>query len=147
MTTQITSFKVTEKTSVLSGDYPNISYLVVNLTWKVPRDSPYLHEFFDGTQDILQQLSIENPEAWSDTSLLKDVNFVRVWVPNEEKWKYIQKFDTFWYKGYVSDCPVVRTVLRELEHFQRSGEFSSEYRTFDEIVLYKLLSVLCTFCD
>ena len=145
--TQITSLIVTEKVSVQSGDFPEVPYLIVNLTWKVSPNSPYFQWFIDDTRDIVQQLSVVNPEAWNDPCLLDDIEFEKVWVPNEEKWRYIPKFNTFWYKGYVSDCPVVRATLKELEHFQHREKFSSEYRFFDESILYKHLSVLCTFLD
>ena len=79
--------------------------------------------------------------------IIFEIEFEKVWIPHGDRWKYIPKFNTFWYRDYVSDCPVVRATLKELEHFQQREEFSSEYRFFDESILYKHLSVLCTFTD
>jgi hypothetical protein len=147
MKTAITSLRVAEKVSVQSGDFPDIPYLIVNLTWKVSPNSTHFQWFLDDTKDIVQQLSVVNPEKWDDPFSLFEIEFEKVWIPHGDRWKYIPKFNTFWYKDYVSDCPVVRATLKELEHFQQREEFSSEYRFFDESILYKHLSVLCTFTD
>lgn len=147
MKTAITSLRVAEKVSVQSGDFPDIPYLIVNLTWKVSPNSSYFQWFLDDSKDIVQQLSVVNPEKWDDPFSLFEIEFEKVWIPHGDRWKYIPKFNTFWYKDYVSDCPVVRATLKELEHFQQREKFSSEYRFFDESILYKHLSVLCTFTD
>jgi hypothetical protein len=147
MKTAITSLRVAEKVSVKSGDFPNIPYLIVNLTWKISPDDFYFQAFLDDTKDIVQQISVVDPDTWNDPCSLHETNFEKVWIPHGDRWKYIPKFETFWYKDYVSDCPVVRATLKELEHFQQREEFSSEYRFFDASILYKHLSVLCTFTD
>ena len=144
--TKITSLRVTEKVTKSKGNYPDIPFLIANVTWQVPADNFYFSRYLRDSKEIAEELAIDNPSSYSDPrgNLPK---YTTVWTPHDQKWEYLEKFQTFWMKAWVSDCPVVRVVLNELRHFHKTGQFSSVYRFYKESTLYTHLSTLVSFTD
>jgi hypothetical protein len=144
--TQITSLKVTERVTKSKGNYPDIPFLIVKITWKISEGDFYFDRFLRDSHDIIEVLAIDDPiayaDAWGDLP-----KYTKVWTPHDQKWEYLEKFQTFWMKAWVSDCPVVRVVLDELRHFQQTGEFSSVYRFPKESTLHTHLTTLDSFTD
>jgi hypothetical protein len=146
MNTQITSLRVIEKVTKSTGKFPDIPYLIANITWQVPTDSFYFSRFLRDSKEVVEELAIDNPSSYGDTRG-NPPKYTKVWTPHDPKWEYLEKFQTFWMKTWVSDCPVVRSVLDELKHFEQAGEFSSVYRFHKESTLHTHLSTLDSFTD
>ena len=147
METKITSLRVTEKVTKSKGNYPDIPFLIVNITWQVPTDSFYFPRYLRDSKEVAEDLAIESPLPHGDLWYQRPLKYKKVWTPHDQKWEYLEKFQTFWMKAWVSDCPVVRVVLNELRHFHQTGQFSSVYRFYKESTLYTHLSTLDSFTD
>jgi len=146
MNSQITSLRVTEKVTKSKGNYPDIPFLIVNITWQIPPDSFYFSRYLRDSKEVKEEQAIDDPLSYVNPWGYPP-KFTKVWTPHDQKWEYLEKFQTFWMKAWVSDCPVVRSVLNELKHFQQAGEFSSVYRFYKESTLYAHLSTLDFFMD
>ena len=146
MNTQITSLRVTEKVTKSKGKFPDIPYLIVNITWQVPTESFYFSKYLRDSKEIAEELAIDDPSSYSDPGG-NPPKSTKVWTPYDPKWEYLEKFQTFWMMAWVSDCPVVRSVLNELKHFQQTGKFSSVYRFHKESILHAHLTTLDSFVD
>lgn len=146
MNAQITSLRVTEKVTKSKGDYPDIPFIIANITWQVPEDSFYFPRFIRDSKEVAEELAIDDLLSYDDP-WRNPPKFTKVWTPHDRKWEYLEKFQTFWMKAWVSDCPVVRSTLSELKHFQQTGKFSSVYRFHKESTLYTHLSTLDSFTD
>ena len=146
MQTQITSLRVTGKVTKSKGNYPDIPFLIVNITWQVPGDSFYFPRFLRDSKEFVEELAIDSPlsyiNPWENSP-----EFKKVWAHQDQKWEYLEKFQTFWIRARVSDCPVVRTVVEELMHFHQTGKFSPVYRFQKESTLHTHLSTLDSFTD
>lgn len=70
-----------------------------------------------------------------------------VWTFGEPEWKYLEKFDTFWFRQWVSDCSVTRAVLSELRYFQHYGKLPSVYRQLDAGVILRHIETLGRYWD
>jgi hypothetical protein len=145
METKITSLRVTERVTKSKGNYPDIPFLIVDITWKISEGDFYFFRFLRDSHDVIEGLAIDNPLSYGLCGV--PTKFTKVWTPHDQKWVYLEKFQTFWMKAWVSDCPVVRIVLDELRHFHQTGEFSSVYRFYKESTLYAHLSTLDSFMD
>lgn len=143
---KITSLRVTEKVTKSKGDYSDIPYLVVNITWELPLYSPYRKRFIRDSKDIALWQAVKNPESY-ENPWLHPPEYSEAWVPQDEKWEYLQKFDAFWFRQYVSDCTVVRSILGELKYYKQNGRFPGTYRYPDESILHRHLSSLDSYWD
>lgn len=146
METKITSLRVIERVTKSKGNYPDIPFLIVNITWKIPECDFYFFRFLRDSHDVIEGLAIDDPSSYSDP-WRNPPKYTKVWTPHDQKWEYLEKFQTFWMKAWVSDCPVVRVVLDELRHFQQTGELSSVYRFPKESTLHTHLTTLDSFID
>ena len=71
----------------------------------------------------------------------------KVWTYNDAHLIHIPKFDVFWLREWVADCPVVKAALEDLFEYQTTGKFSVPYRSADEEIVLKLLKTLSDFWD
>jgi hypothetical protein len=158
MTVTITSLNWREKVTPPVGPWRAVPYLICNVTWKVEPggdDDEGTHGIFhSATEEYHRVLTVDDPEQWEE--YLADCNgfdlfqypgLERRYTLNDKKWRYLEKFDVFWLREYVSDCTVTRSILKELEVFQKTGKLPSVYRGTDSSVLYSLLGTLQQFWD
>lgn len=118
---------------VPEGEVP---FGIVNLVFKVNRshDSWLWDCCKKESEDYVKMLSIESPEHFE--KFLSDefwdfsasYPYEKVWVQRDSKLTYIEKFDIFWHRGWVSDNLIVRAVVQEFEHFMKTGCFPAIYR-------------------
>ena len=82
MNTQITSFRVTEKVTKSKGNYPDIPFLIVNITWQVPTNNFYFSRYLRDSKEIVEELQMLGEEmrikphkfSWKDSMRPVDVN-------------------------------------------------------------------------
>jgi hypothetical protein len=151
MTLTITSLRVDEK----KGEV--VPYLIVNCTFKV---APESHDGYLWTQakgdseEYRQVLTIDDPEKYEEYILNWDFNsksrypgYGRAWTHQDPVWGYIEKFDTFWLREWVADCPVTRAIVKDLEHYKTHGMLPTVYRTIDEGIILQHLRTLQQYWD
>lgn len=71
----------------------------------------------------------------------------RVWTYDDPLWHYIEKFDVFHFREWVSDCPVTRAALQELRLYQIDGDTGSVYRSTEEEIVLKHLETISSYWD
>lgn len=154
---KITSLKVIEKESEFQGS-PIIPYLIVNLTFKVDQVDPHVFESFKfQTEEYQKVINIGSPEedenrllGTIDTPLIdwnKLPPLPMVWTYKDTYFQYIEKFDTFHFREYISDCTVTRAIIRDLRFFQEFGNFPDLYRGVDEHIFLQHVITLFNYWD
>jgi hypothetical protein len=149
MTLTITSLRVDER----KGEV--VPYLIVNCTFKVTPESHdgYLWAQAKGdSEDYRQVLTIDDPEKYEESLLTWDYTtrypgYGRAWTHQDWVWEYIEKFDTFWFREWVADCPVTRAIVKDLEHYKTHGMLPTVYRTIDEGIILQHLRTLQRYWD
>jgi hypothetical protein len=122
MTVAITSLNWREKVTPPVGHWPAVPYLIVNATWQVEPggdDDEGTHKMFlSATEDYQKALTVDDPKQWEEylagcngLDLFQYPGLERRYTLNDKKWRYIEKFSTFWLREYVSDCTVTRSIL------------------------------------
>lgn len=154
---KFTSFK----TKVL-GEEGKFQYLYVNATFKVNKSSyegkSLWKEAFENSLDHISVLTVKDPDEcfkWYMDYFLNSggseetsyPNYIKSYLPKEPIFKYIEKFDTFWFSMYVAHSHVTVAILEELEHFIRNGDFDLKYRTHEDSVALTHLKNLSTYWD
>jgi hypothetical protein len=69
------------------------------------------------------------------------------WTYAEPHLVYLEKFDTFWYRDYISDCSVTRAALDEISYYKDNQKFRDVYRFIDGSILYKHIATLNRYWD
>jgi hypothetical protein len=134
-------------------------YIIINCVFKCER-SEDLHEDFTWNQakawseDYTQKLIIDDPEryeAWLMRASwdLKEKydGYGKAWIHGEPPWRYIEKFDCFWFREWIADCEVTRAVIRELEYYKEHGTLPSVYRTVESSIILSHLRTLHEYWD
>ena len=160
MTITITHLSWRERVTPPVGPWPAVPYLIANICWKVTPDGDdddiYTHKsFLSATENYSEVPTIDNParfEAFVESKGVFDVfrNYPGIEkrsIFNDKKWHYLEKFDTFWMREWIADCAVTRSILKELEVFQKTGKLESVYRGVDSHILYLHLSTLNQYWD
>jgi hypothetical protein len=70
-----------------------------------------------------------------------------MWTFSDPVWRHIPKFDVFWLRTWVSDCPVTRAALSELREYEQNGSLSTAYRQLDGGVILRHLQTLDSYWD
>jgi hypothetical protein len=147
---QITSLRVNE----YRGAKFDVPYLVVNCTFKVDPGTSLWQMAKGESEEYVQRLTIDDPEKyehWIETQCGFDQfrypGYGRAWTPQDVPWRYIEKFDVFWFREWVADCRVTRAVIAELEHYKEHGTFASTHRSTDEYAVLRYLRCLESFWD
>ena len=151
MTLTITNLRVDSKGT-------EVPYLIVNCVFKCDRaDNP--GEDFAWLQakawseEYRQVLTIDDPERYEDWISNhwdfheKYDGYGRAWTHEDPTWQYIEKFDCFWFREWVSDCSVTRALIYELEYFEEHGKLPSVYRAIDECIILSHLRSLHSYWD
>lgn len=135
-------------------------YLIVNVVFKCAR-SKDLHEDFAWNQakawseDYRQILTIDDPKRYEDWLVSptgwnwssKYDGYGKAWTHGDPPWRYIEKFDSFWFREWIADCSVTRAVIAELEHYKEHGTLSSVYRTMESSIILSHLRTLHEYWD
>jgi len=158
MTVTITSLNWREKVTPPVGPWPAVPYLIVNATWRVEPggdDDEGTHGMFlSATEDYHRVLTVDNPKQWEEYladcngfDLFQYLGLERRYTLNDKKWRYLEKFDTFWLREWIVDSPVTRAILKELEVYKRTGKLESVYRATDSHILYNHFETLNRYWD
>lgn len=150
MTVKVTSYRVTGKVTE-SGECKeyDVPFLICNITFKIDGGGDngfYKQRAINESKEIVKDLIFDSPEDF-EIYLLNNGPPKTAWRIYEPEWKYLEKFDTFWFRNYVADCTVTRQVLKEIEYFMELGKFPSSYRNMDTGVFLRHLRCLGLYWD
>ena len=123
----ITSLRVDYRVSESPRPGPAVPYLILNLVFKCERtteDYDYAwNQAKAESEEYNKVLTIDDPEryeawlmspdGWNFSS--KYDGYGRAWTHNDPPWRYVEKFDCFWFREWIADCPVTRAVIEELQ--------------------------------
>ena len=152
MTLTITSLRVDE----IQGEV--VPFLVVNCCFKCAKD-PENYDFLwvqakGDSEEYRKVLTIDDPEKYLEFIMDWDLNFHtpypgydRAWTHQDPVWQYIEKFDTFWFREWIADCPVTRAIITDLEHYKEHGKLPTIYRSIDEGIILQHLRTLQSYWD
>ena len=151
-----------------TGEKSSVPYIVANITWKVNRQNhdgeslwqqmkskseAYTQVTTTGTPDEESALieaawgeSGESVGGWIEYMNIHS-RWGKAWTHQDEKWQYIEKFDTFWLREWCSDCGIVREALKELEYFRKTGKTLYTYRGIDDGVMLRHLETIHDYWD
>jgi hypothetical protein len=133
-------------------------YLIVNVVFKCGR-SDDLHEDYTWNQakawseEYTQKLTIDNPKRYEDWicnhwDLTKGYDgYGKAWTHEDPPWRYIEKFDCFWFREWIADCAPTRAIIAELQHYKEHGTLPSVYRTVEESIILTHLQTLQRYWD
>ena len=149
MTLTITSLRVDER----KGEV--VPYLIINCCFTVEPETHdgYLWAQAKGdSEEYRQVLTIDNPEKYEESLLTWDYatrypGYGRAWTHQDPVWQYVEKFDTYWFREWVADCPVTRAIVKDLEHYKTHGMLPTVYRTIDEGIILQHLRTLQRYWD
>ena len=158
MALTITNLRVDYRSSESPKPWPNVPYIIVNVVFKCDRSTDY-HDDFGWQQakveseEYRQVLTIDDPKTYEDWITIHwDLNqrysgYGRAWISNDPPWRYIEKFDCFWFREWISDCAVTRAIISELEHYKEHGKLPSVYRSIEAGIILTHLRTLQTYWD
>ena len=152
--------------------WPSVPYLIVNCVFRCD-PGYYRDKALNRSRDYRQVVVTGSPEeeerafqAQLEESMIKEesdegydlladwVNRAnnspqpqRVWTMDDPLWHHIEKFDVFWFREWVADCPVTRAALQELRLYQIDGSTGSVYRTTEEEIVLKHLETIQSYWD
>ena len=158
MTVTITSLNWREKVTPPVGPWPAVPYIIANICWRVEPgedDDEGTHGMFlSATEEYHKVLTVDDPKRF-DEYIMSDAGFglfeypglERRYTFNDQKWRYIPKFDTFWLREWTVDSSMIRAILKELEVYKRTGKLESVYRGTDAHILYNHFETLNRYWD
>lgn len=145
--------------SVRPGRSVGIPFVVVNCVFKC-EDGYFQSKSMGYTTDYHQVVVTGTPEEEfkefeklfeEEGDFISHINSLpfksKVWTYNDPFLTYIPKFDVFWLREWVADCPVTKAVLEDLFEYQTTGKFSVPYRSADEEIVLKHLRTLNEYWD
>jgi hypothetical protein len=150
MTLTITNLRVDER----KGEV--VPYLIINCCFRVDPDvnDGYLWAQAKGdSEEYRQVLTIDDPEKYEHWIGHEwDFNtgypgYGKAWTHEDPSWQYIEKFDTFWLKEWVADCPVTRAIIADLKYYKENGKLPTVYRSIDEGIILHHLRTLHAYWD
>jgi hypothetical protein len=149
MTLIITSLRVDER----KGEV--VPYLIVNCCFTVEPDAHdgYLWAQAKGdSEEYRQVLTIDDPVKYEESLLDWDYSqrypgYGRAWTHQDPVWQYIEKFNVFWFREWIADCPVTRAIVKDLEHYKTHGMLPTVYRSIDEGIILQHLRTLQSYWD
>ncbi len=157
---KILNLRVDERSSENPEPWPAVPYLIVNCVFRCTRTDNYDTDFLwcqakGGSEEYQKILTIDDPEkyeswlmsptGWNFSS--KYDGYGRAWTHEDPTWRYIEKFDVFWFREWIADCSVTRAVISELEYYREHGKLPSVYRSVDEGIILSHLRTLHSYWD
>jgi hypothetical protein len=159
MTLKITSLRIDRRESSNDSYGGDLSYLIVNATWKVTQDGDDEDNFlFDLAKaeaaEYGKVLTIESPEDYEKWLLNWDFNFDKsyprykhCWTHRDCPWYYIEKFNTFHFREWIADSVVTQALLNEIVYYKATGEMLSKYRTIPGQIILEHFQTLGRYWD
>ena len=161
MTLTITSLRVDgrETEGWFEGGTRPCPYIIFNCVFKCDR-SEDLHEDFTWQQakawseEYVQKITIDDPARYEKWIMRESWNlnetydgYGKAWVHGEPPWRYIPKFDVFWFREWIADCGPTRAIVAELEYYKEHGCLPSVYRTVESSIILSHLRTLSEYWD
>lgn len=145
-----TDYRVTPEGNMWTQDVP---YLIVNACLKIKDDEHLFERTKAETEDYRSVLTIESPESYEkfltrwNFTFEKGYDYGRAYIHQESPFVYIEKYETFWFRQWIADSTVTRTIVAELEYFKKHGKLPSVYRHAEEYVVMSHFSCLDRYWD
>jgi hypothetical protein len=132
-------------------------FIIVNCVFKCSRTE----EDYDYTwnqakawsEEYSQKLTIDDPKRYEDWivnhwDLSKGYDgYGKAWTHEDAPWRYLEKFDCFWFREWIADCGPTRAIIAELQHFKDYGKLPSVYRSVEEGIILMHLRTLHSYWD
>lgn len=156
MSLTITSFNVRYCNTEGWFNGEDCPYFVCNVVFKIKRDEDYTWERAKAeSEEYSRVLTIDDPEryeAWLVSPEGWDLDkrydgYDKAWINNDPSWRYIEKFDCYWFREWIADSTVTRALVSELEHYYKHGKLPSVYRTIEPEIVLKHLRTLQSYWD
>ena len=157
MTLTITNLRVDyrETENWFSDRKVSCPFIILNVVFHVKKDEDtFIWERAKGMAEEYQKtLTIDDPEKynhWIENEWdLHDSypGFGRAWVHQDPPWRYLPKFDSFWFREWIADCNVTRAIIAELQYFKYNGCLPSVYRSVEEGIILTHLETLQRYWD
>jgi hypothetical protein len=158
MTLTITSLRVDscETEGWFAAGKVACPYLVVNCCFKVDKDEDtFIWERAKGeSEEYHSVLTVDDPERYEDWisnqcgfDQFRYEGYGRAWTHKDPPWRYVEKFDTFWFREWIADCSVTRAIIAELQHYKKHGVLPSVYRSVEQGIILQHLSTLHSYWD
>lgn len=161
MSLTITSLRADYRKTEGDGKFwlRDVGFIIVNATFKLSvcdeSDSSIRERTKAEASEYSRVLTIDDPEryeawlldpkGWNWSS--KYDGYGRAWVHNDPVFQYLEKFDTFWFREWISDCSVTRSILDELFYYKLTGKLPTAYRHTDECVVLQHFRSLQGYWD
>ena len=157
---KILNLRVDYRKSESPEPWPEVPYAIVNVVFKCERTNNYDTDFAwcqakGESEEYRQVLTIDDPkryenwlmspDGWSFSS--KYDGYGRAWTHNDPVWRHIEKFDVFWFREWIADCAVTRSIIQELKYYKEHGSLPSVYRSIDECIILSHLETLQRYWD
>lgn len=137
----------------------DVPYIIVNITFKFSICDESDGFIWERTKaeagEFSRVLTIDDPErynawlidpkGWEFSSRYD--GYGKAWTHNDPPYRYIEKFDTFWLREWISDCSVTRSILDELTYYKYTGKLPTAYRHTDDCVVLQHLRTLQDYWD
>jgi hypothetical protein len=159
MTLKITSLRIDRRDSNNESYGGELSYLIVNATWKITQDgddeSSYLFDMAKAeANEYGKVLTVESPEDYEYWMLNWDLNldngyprYKHCWTHRDCPWYYIEKFETFHFREWIADSVVTQALLNEIVYYKVTGEMLSKYRTLPGQIILEHFQTLSRYWD
>lgn len=133
-------------------------YIIVNCTFTIEPDEDGSWSFERAkaeAEEYREVLTIDNPKRYEDWLMSergwslsgKYDGYSFAWTHQDCPWRYIEKFDTFWFREWVADCTVTRAIICELEFYHAKKRLPSVYRTLESEIILSHLRTLQSYWD
>jgi len=156
----ITSFRVDYPFLKEGEDYEDdFPFCIVNATFKIDKQGDYGTHLWNravaDSKDYVRNVVVEDPEK-TELWYLQKAMGVTVsekpeskmgWVLSDPKWRYLEKFDTFWFREWIAYSSVTEAVIQELRNYYLTGKLSYSYRTIPESIILKHFETLESYWD
>ena len=155
----ITNLRVDYRTTESLKPWPDVPYLVVNVVFRCERTTEDCDFAWNQakaeSEEYRKVLTIDDPkryEAWMTSpdgwSISKKYDgYGRAWTHADPPWRYIEKFDVFWFREWIADCGPTRAIVAELEYYKEHGKLPSVYRSVDSCIILSHLETLQRYWD
>ena len=161
MSLTITSFKTSfRETQGWFNEEPyNCAYIIVNITFRIQDDEEEGNwsslRAKAEAEDYREVLTIDDPKRYEDWLMRPDGwnlssrydGYGRAWTFQDCPWRYIEKFDVFWFREWIADCSVTRAILNEIDYYRFHNKLPSVYRAMESEIILSHLRALQSYWD